>query len=857
MRAGHKDRESAAVWARSVCELRRRRRATALLGLVLGLAGAVSLAAGAGARRTDSAYPRLLAAGPRSDILVNPDTGAATAVRVEVVADLPEVERLGVLAGMAVIPVAPSGQLDLSSVENTQAIAAADDIAVEVTRPNVLSGRLPDPRRADEAYVNPTMARIRNLHPGDRITLALFSLGGPSEGESSEGEPPAAEPADSERPEATSSEGESGESSDEGGFPPEVGRVTVTITAVAKGPGDFDEGQRFDFQALTLTPAFAREYAGSVAYLGWMAKLKNGSADVAPFREKVERLFAEVDEGVEFQTQQVTTNSVQRSVRPQAIGLAAFGALVAMAVLLMGGQALARQVLLDADDGPILGTLGMTRSQRLQVGLIRAAAVSAVAAAVGLAGAYAASGLFPVGPSRQAEPAPGLVLDFTVLAPGALVVALVLPVLVVFAIRKPLGASARARPVGRPSARRLMESLTQAGIRPTIVTGVGMALSPGRGRNAVPARTSLLSLGIALSAVAAATTFGASLDHLLRTPSQYGWAWDAYVDLSGLREELPEQFEATTSALMTRSDIPEISTGVVGRITLDGRPTPAVGVTVVRGDLGPTIVAGRAPTAPNEVALGTRTLKRLGLAVGDTVSATSAQIGSPGRDLRVVGRAVFAGFATYTGSDKTELGEGALVVTPTLRELSADFGKDFTLLGFAPAGPRPSGADLAELVGLDHEGLPIPIESEPNRPTDIVNLDRVRTTPAILAGLLRVLAAGTIGHALVVSVRRRRRDLALLKTLGFVRSQVRATVAWQATTMALVALIVGLPLGLAAGRWAWSLLGRSLGIPPQPVTPVLWAVVAVFGVVAFANLIAAFPARAAARTAAATALRDE
>jgi ABC-type lipoprotein release transport system permease subunit len=67
-------------------------------------------------------------------------------------------------------------------------------------------------------------------------------------------------------------------------------------------------------------------------------------------------------------------------------------------------------------------------------------------------------------------------------------------------------------------------------------------------------------------------------------------------------------------------------------------------------------------------------------------------------------------------------------------------------------------------------------------------------------------------HTLVTSVRRRRRDLAMLKTLGFVRGRVVAAMVWQATTFAVVALAVGRPLGLAAGRWAWELTAAP---PPR------------------------------------------
>ena len=106
-------------------------------------------------------------------------------------------------------------------------------------------------------------------------------------------------------------------------------------------------------------------------------------------------------------------------------------------------------------------------------------------------------------------------------------------------------------------------------------------------------------------------------------------------------------------------------------------------------------------------------------------------------------------------------------------------------------------------------------------------------------------------------VRRRRRDLGILKTIGFVRGQVAATVAWQATTLAVVALLVGLPLGVAAGRWAWLLVNQGLGSLADPVTPAIALVVAVPATVLVANLVAALPARAAAATRPAVVLRSE
>ena len=80
--------------------------------------------------------------------------------------------------------------------------------------------------------------------------------------------------------------------------------------------------------------------------------------------------------------------------------------------------------------------------------------------------------------------------------------------------------------------------------------------------------------------------------------------------------------------------------------------------------------------------------------------------------------------------------------------------------------------------------------------------------------------------------------------------------AWQATTIAGTGLIVGLPLGLAAGRWAWILLAQGFSIEPVAITsPAL--LLAVPAVLLLANVVAAIPARTAARTRPAVVLRTE
>ena len=106
------------------------------------------------------------------------------------------------------------------------------------------------------------------------------------------------------------------------------------------------------------------------------------------------------------------------------------------------------------------------------------------------------------------------------------------------------------------------------------------------------------------------------------------------------------------------------------------------------------------------------------------------------------------------------------------------------------------------------------------RPSDIQNYTGVRDTPLILGAVLALLAIGTLTHVLLTGVSRRRRDLAVLKTLGLTRSQLIGVVFWQASVLATTSLIAGLPLGVLAGRWSWALFAASVGTAGYADVPV-------------------------------------
>jgi hypothetical protein len=342
--------------------------------------------------------------------------------------------------------------------------------------------------------------------------------------------------------------------------------------------------------------------------------------------------------------------------------------------------------------------------------------------------------------------------------------------------------------------------------------------------------------------LAAAVTFTASLEHLLRTPRLYGWSFDAVAgdwDLADPSSRRPPELAANPH-------VGAFAAVHFHQVRVEGAPTYTAAIDTAGGGVFPTMVEGREPRASDEVALGTRTMRQLGLRLGQTVELQDGRSAT----MRIVGRS--AGLA---GETNTAAASGGVLTLDGLQRLDPDPGSGYGVFYVRYAPGADSAAALRSLQrspsGAELNVLP------PKPPTDIENLGRIGGLPGVLAGLLALLAATTLAHLLVSSVRRRRRDLAILKTLGFVRGQVSAAVAWQATTVAVVALAAGLPLGVALGRWTWSLLIDRIGLGAEPVTPWPALLAAALATVVAANLVAAWPGRMAARTRPAVALRSE
>jgi ABC-type antimicrobial peptide transport system permease subunit len=162
----------------------------------------------------------------------------------------------------------------------------------------------------------------------------------------------------------------------------------------------------------------------------------------------------------------------------------------------------------------------------------------------------------------------------------------------------------------------------------------------------------------------------------------------------------------------------------------------------------------------------------------------------------------------------------------------------------------------AETVHLRRALDPLPTRST-GEPRELQALSDVSGLPALLGALLVLLAVAALAHTLISSVRRRRRELAVLRTMGFVRRQVWLAVFWQTATLVAIALVVGIPLGALLGRFAWNVFAEDLGAISGAQVAWVPFLLTIPAALLLAGIVAAVPAWMAGRMRPSVALRAE
>jgi FtsX-like permease family len=792
-----------AVWIRFYAELRTRWRAWLLVGVVAGLLGGLVLAVFAGARRADSALERLLDVSRPQDVTI-----AKGFVFQNYELDFDRIERLPQVARVsrdrplaALIRTREGEQMYGGHEGSVIPLASPDGSQLSaLNRPAMVAGSLPAEDSTNEILADAKAAEILGVGVGDTVDVRFIwrrLLGTPTV--------------------------------DFGAHPEraEVGplaRLRIAGVHARTGSDDFS-GE------LRLPPAVYRAHGGRA--LGAFqeilnVQLRRGAADIPAFRAGVDQIAGGGD--FVFSPAAADRAKVQRSINLETRALRLVGAVGALTLLFLLAQALMREAGRAAADHPTLRVFGMTRGQLFAVGIGRAAVVALIAAALAVLTAIAVSPLMPVGRARSLEPSPGVDIDVSALAVGAAVIV---------AAALAAGSVAAARTAAGPATGSLSSgraTVSRSALPPALLAALRMTLA--RGPWAPATRLTLAGAIAAVAVAAMALTFSASLERLLNTPSLYGQNWDY---------EAPFD-PSDVPALRAGEGIPGLppgrwlsgaAVGTGSRLVVGGKLVGVNAYDDVQGRVPPTVVEGRAPRAPDEILLARRTLDDLDLRVGDAVQVRR---GGRAARMRIVGQGV------VPESEWVKFGEGAALTFEGFKRVVPEAILFQVHLSLAQGPGR--AASLARLER--HYDWP-----GPARPSSIGDFHGIQSMPALIVALLGAAATGALAHALLTSVRQRRRELAILKTLGFVRGQVLATVAWQATIIAAAGLLVGAPLGIAAGRFIWNLYAEDLGVVPAPVVPVAAILLIVPAALLLANLIAAIPGRMASRTQPALALRAE
>jgi hypothetical protein len=745
--------------------------------VLCGLAFGVAATAVAGARRTASSFDRLRRVTEAYDagIAIDapgafPDTHArdrydnSTIHRIEA---LPQIVQF-TTATAYVASSSPDWEFALYAPEDTT-------FGNAVEKERVLRGRAPASDRADEVAINE--AAVDQAHVDVGSVLHLKTLSPRQRMQMLTGDQHAF---------------------DHGFRGPEL---ALKVVGVMRGSQDVVGRPS---PSILATPAFDRTYRGRVAYSARLILARYAPGVTADqFETALHRItnnrlgdFAAATED----------RPARNAAGALADGLWVFALVAAIASIVTVGFAVSRHAALAEADQYALTSLGFTRWQRAG-GIVAATAPIALGgAALAVVVSVAASALMPVGIARRIEPDPGVRVDITVaVAVFVIVIAVVAFAALLGALAATRRAGARARAQRAPA---LASSLAAGGTPPVVTTGVRLAFD--RRPPALPVRSALVGVGAAIVVAVASMTFAASLDRLASHPARWGYGWDLMLDTS------PDTMNRVVRELAANPDLAGVSIFSSSFTDVDDTGTRAYGLEDTHGAIGYALRSGKQPVAADEVVIGPRTARLHHLHVGDTVRIAVCPCDGEGgqaraSDVRVVGVALFP--EDDAGNFDDALGFSGAGFA---RHVGEADGPRFALQ-LAP------GRRLQTVAATLAQRYPGQLSrySYPTRPGDVENLTDLRRFPIALALFTALLGLAALANVLVTTTRRRRAEFATLRTMGLTPRQTYTCVMWQSLSVAIAALIVGVPVGIVLGARFWATVSSRVDVATDAARPLV------------------------------------
>jgi hypothetical protein len=785
----------ATSWARN--DIRRGWTSLVIVALLVAIAGGAVMAGAAGARRAGQSVDRFLADTGSWDVSMFSGGPLDAELRAELMAD----SRISAVGDVRVMLATPTSLLP--GLGGTTFVVP-DEYWGDLFRPRLVEGAYPS--GPDEIGVTEWTAAELGLEVGQAVDMWLLTSAGRDTFFTT------------------------------GEFLPEDAG-TVTVTAILRLPDDLQPGAFAS--ALFIAPAaFLEARGGDPVATGHKTDIYLTPGTVID--DVVNEYSLKVD-GADVRSQNSEISGARRAADLQRGALLIGTAIAAVAGLLIAGQGFGRFLSRRSSDTATLAALGMPSGQRTMAGWMPGLAAAALGAVLAVPIAIALSPLFPLRAARRADPDVGVNVDLQVLIVGALII---------FAIGAGaalLSATLWSRTTRSDGADTTVSVVTQMAVRlrlrPEPTMGSGFALQRGRGARRTPVLPALAGSVAAIAVIVGALVLAASLDGLLTSPARYGAPWDLQVGVP----EKPEKARTLTTR-DDRVDAATVASSGALDISVNGSlpiRVFAVGIDPLKGSLEPVILEGRVPGGPDEVLVGSATLDRLDLDVGDPIAVSGTGDELP---MTVVGRAI----VPIVGSDLTD--DGIVLPLDAFRSLGA---KDLV--------DRSETVILTRLVeGAEVEGFRTELEDAglfvdgTFRQASVTVLDEVRGIPFYVAFFTAFIGALAVFHSLVVTARRRRRDLAVMRAVGCYPRQTGAVIHWQGFFLAMAAIALGVPIGLIGGRLLWNSIANGTNVLIVSETPwVVIGLVAASAVLGAAVVLAAVPAWSARRRPPGADLRTE
>ena len=831
--------------------LRRRWTDYLLLVALVTVVGGLAMGSVVAARRTQSAYGAFLGRDNASTItmstygLINGAAANNFSPQLEQeIRRLPQVSKVESWIATYIVPIQSDGAAKVSEFNNVDIAGSVDGAFFDEDRVTVLRGRMANPADPHEFMASELGARLLGVRLGQTVEFGRFD-------ESVLNDPGFGTP----------------------GVQPQA-RYPLRLVAIVEFNNSVveDDTDRTPTNVV-LTPALTRT-GGNQGNGTWFAiRLRKGVTDTARVEQE---LLGDLPPGAlgQFYLTSTVHAKVESALKPESIALGVFGLIAVLAALGICFPVLARLLANGDEDSRALRSLGASRSvvaADFYLGAVASVLIGTVLACVVAA---LLGSLAPLGPVRNVYHPDTLAPDWTVTGAGA---AILLGIIggssLVMARLRTNRTSTSGRERGFLGASGVANTAAEAGLPAPAVIGVRFALESAHARTPVAARSVLVGGIVSVTLVVATLTFASGLRTLVHRPALYGWDWG--YTLIGSSNVPPDALAA-----LQRDRAVEAWSGYIAiTVSVDGRTVPVL-IATNSTAVTPPLVTGKRIDSTGQIILGRATLTALRKKVGDTVqvgfgSQGTAPLYLPPQPLTIVGTATFptvAGSSNF--ADHTSMGTGGLFSFASLPESflralpnpdPVQNGPALVFVRYRP-GTSTSAAvtDVHRILHIANRQFaadPLAVgDSVSNldvqRPAAIVSYQSTGDTPLVLASGLAVAATVALALGMVASVRRRRRDLAVLKTLGFTRRQTIATVGTQALVTAVLSVVVGIPVGIAAGRQLWIEFARSIYAVPKPSVPASVALVAA-GAVIIAVAVAVVPGRLAARTPAAAVLRAD